>query len=155
MTSVAGKTALVTGGSRGIGLRIARGLVEAGARVYVSSRKASDVELAALDDLAKTLETLPAGATPEEIQNQVFEVGTATMMAAKDVIKPLYEVMQQSGLPFDPGAFLPAAERYGLMARIDQWVVNNTLAWMGDRLRQQGIPCLVCEHPAAGGEDQE
>lgn len=38
--SLAGKTALVTGGSRGIGLMIARGYVEAGARVYVSSRKA-------------------------------------------------------------------------------------------------------------------
>ncbi len=37
---VSGKTALVTGGSRGIGLMIARGLVEAGVRVYVSSRKA-------------------------------------------------------------------------------------------------------------------
>jgi len=37
-----------------------------------------------------------------------------------------------------PGAFLPAAERYGLMPRIDQWVVNNTLAWMGDQLRQHG-----------------
>jgi NAD(P)-dependent dehydrogenase (short-subunit alcohol dehydrogenase family) len=37
--SVAGKTAVVTGGSRGIGLMIARGLVEAGARVVISSRK--------------------------------------------------------------------------------------------------------------------
>jgi NAD(P)-dependent dehydrogenase (short-subunit alcohol dehydrogenase family) len=37
--SVAGKTVLVTGGSRGIGLMIARGFVENGARVYVSSRK--------------------------------------------------------------------------------------------------------------------
>jgi NAD(P)-dependent dehydrogenase (short-subunit alcohol dehydrogenase family) len=44
---VSGKTALVTGGSRGIGLMIARGLVQAGARVIISSRKSADVEAAA------------------------------------------------------------------------------------------------------------
>jgi NAD(P)-dependent dehydrogenase (short-subunit alcohol dehydrogenase family) len=38
--SVAGKVALVTGGSRGVGLMIARALVGSGARVYISSRKA-------------------------------------------------------------------------------------------------------------------
>jgi NAD(P)-dependent dehydrogenase (short-subunit alcohol dehydrogenase family) len=48
--SIAGKSALVTGGSRGIGLMIARGYVEAGARVYISSRKA-DV----LDEVAAEL----------------------------------------------------------------------------------------------------
>jgi NAD(P)-dependent dehydrogenase (short-subunit alcohol dehydrogenase family) len=46
---VAGKTALVTGGSRGIGLMIARGLVQAGARVIVSSRKSADVEAAGVE----------------------------------------------------------------------------------------------------------
>ncbi len=48
--SVEGKRALVTGGSRGIGLMIARGLADAGARVYVSSRKRE-----ACDEVAREL----------------------------------------------------------------------------------------------------
>jgi NAD(P)-dependent dehydrogenase (short-subunit alcohol dehydrogenase family) len=42
--SVEGKRVLVTGGSRGIGLMIARGFVENGAGVYISSRKADVCE---------------------------------------------------------------------------------------------------------------
>ena len=43
MTSLfdlSGKVAVVTGGTRGIGLMMARGLLQAGARVYVASRNA-------------------------------------------------------------------------------------------------------------------
>jgi NAD(P)-dependent dehydrogenase (short-subunit alcohol dehydrogenase family) len=44
-----GKTALVTGGSRGLGLQMAHALGEAGAKVMLSSRKAADLELAAAE----------------------------------------------------------------------------------------------------------
>jgi NAD(P)-dependent dehydrogenase (short-subunit alcohol dehydrogenase family) len=46
---VSGKTALVTGGSRGIGLMIARGLATSGVRVIVSSRKVEDLQAAAAE----------------------------------------------------------------------------------------------------------
>ena len=44
-----GKTALVTGGSRGLGLQMAHALGEAGARIMLNSRKAEDLELAAAE----------------------------------------------------------------------------------------------------------
>lgn len=44
-----GKTALVTGGSRGLGLQMAQALGEAGARVVLTSRKAADLEQAAAE----------------------------------------------------------------------------------------------------------
>jgi NAD(P)-dependent dehydrogenase (short-subunit alcohol dehydrogenase family) len=41
---LSGKTALITGGSRGLGLQLAHALGEAGAKVLISSRKAADLE---------------------------------------------------------------------------------------------------------------
>ena len=64
--SIEGKTALVTGGSRGIGAMIARGFVEAGATVYISSRK-KDVcdEMAAELSKLGTCVSLPADLSTE------------------------------------------------------------------------------------------
>src|SRR3546814_6803884 len=39
---------------------------------------------------------------------QVFEVGTASMMAAKGAIYPVYELMKEAGADFDPNDYLPS-----------------------------------------------
>jgi NAD(P)-dependent dehydrogenase (short-subunit alcohol dehydrogenase family) len=66
--SLAGKTALVTGGTRGIGLMIARGLLQAGAdKLYISSRKPEACEKAA-EELSEhgTVVPIPANISTEE-----------------------------------------------------------------------------------------
>ncbi|HUK67857.1 MAG TPA: SDR family oxidoreductase [Streptosporangiaceae bacterium] len=64
---LSGKTAVVTGGTRGIGLMIARGLLAAGALVYVSSRKA-DACAAAERELKQygTVAAIPADLSAED-----------------------------------------------------------------------------------------
>ena len=51
-----------------------------------------------------------AGNAPHIVQ--VFEVGTATMMGAKGAIKPVYVLMKESGLKFDPKAYVSAVAGY-------------------------------------------
>ena len=73
---------MVTGGSRGIGMMIARGFVEAGARVYISARKAEQVQ-AAVAELSKTGECIgfPADlGTEEGCRALAGEVGSREQM---------------------------------------------------------------------------
>jgi len=78
--SVAGKVAVVTGGSRGIGLMIARGFVEAGAKVYVSSRKAEVCDRIAAE-LSRSGTCLSA---PADLGNEAGAVALAATIAARE-----------------------------------------------------------------------
>ena len=51
-----------------------------------------------------------AGTAPHIVQ--VFEVGTATMMGAKGAIKPVYQLMKESGVKWDPKAYVGAVAGY-------------------------------------------
>jgi diguanylate cyclase (GGDEF)-like protein/PAS domain S-box-containing protein len=42
----------------------------------------------------------------------------------------LLRIKDEHGRLISPGAFLPPAERYGLIHRIDHWVIKNTLKWL-------------------------
>ncbi len=62
------------------------------------------------DTMNAAIAAFRAGNAPDIIQ--VFEVGTATMMAAKGAVKPVYQLMAEAGEPFDPKAYLPAITGY-------------------------------------------
>jgi len=51
-----------------------------------------------------------AGEQPHVVQ--VFEVGTATMMAAEGAVYPVYKMMADADLDWDPDAYLPAVKSY-------------------------------------------
>ena len=67
------------------------------------------------DALAAAIAAFRSGNAPHVIQVQ--EVATATMMAAKGAIKPVYEVMAQAGEKFDPRSYVPAVAGYYTSAK--------------------------------------
>jgi sn-glycerol 3-phosphate transport system substrate-binding protein len=62
------------------------------------------------ESMTAAIAAFRAGNPPHIVQ--VFEVGTATMMAAKGAIKPIAQLMKDAGEPFNPKAYLPAVTGY-------------------------------------------
>jgi NAD(P)-dependent dehydrogenase (short-subunit alcohol dehydrogenase family) len=77
---IGGKVALVTGGSSGIGLMIARGYVEAGAKVYISSRKGAVCEKVAAE-LSESGTCIPL---PADLSTEAEAVRLAGEIAARE-----------------------------------------------------------------------
>ncbi|MFL6665269.1 MAG: SDR family oxidoreductase [Rhizobacter sp.] len=84
--SLAGRTALVTGGSRGIGRMIAAGFLAAGAKVYISARKA-----AACRQAAAELSSLgPCVALPADVSTRE---GIAALVEAYAAHEPQLDIL--------------------------------------------------------------
>ncbi len=62
------------------------------------------------ESMTAAIAAFRAGNAPHILQ--VFEVGTATMMASKGAVVPVGKVMQDAGYKFDPGAYIPAVAGY-------------------------------------------
>ena len=97
--SLAGRTALITGGSRGIGRMIAAGFLQQGATVYISARKA-----AACDATAAELSKLgPCFSLPADVSTPA---GIAALVAAYSAVQPRLDILVNNagaawGAPFD------------------------------------------------------
>jgi len=75
---------------------------------------------------------------------QVFEVGTATMMAAKGAIKPVYQLMADAGEQFDPKAYLPTITGYYSTAKGEMlsfpFNSSSMVMWINrDALKKAGV----------------
>jgi sn-glycerol 3-phosphate transport system substrate-binding protein len=62
------------------------------------------------ESMTAAIAAFRAGNAPHILQ--VFEVGTATMMASKQAIVPVGQVMKNAGVPFDPKSYVPAVAGY-------------------------------------------
>ncbi len=62
------------------------------------------------ESMTAAIAAFRAGSAPHLLQ--VFEVGTATMMAAKGAVVPVAKVMADAKEPFDPKAYLPTVTGY-------------------------------------------
>jgi len=83
-----------------------------------------------------------AGNAPNIVQ--VFEVGTATMMAAKGAVKPVYQLMADAGEPFDPATYLPAVTAYystpdGKMLSFPFNSSTPVVYWNKDAFKKAGL----------------
>ncbi len=75
---------------------------------------------------------------------QVFEVGTATMMAAKGAVIPVSEVMSKAGLKFDPKVYIAAVSGYytapnGQMMSLPLNSSTTVLHYNKDAFKRAGI----------------
>jgi sn-glycerol 3-phosphate transport system substrate-binding protein len=62
------------------------------------------------ESMTAAIAAFRAGNAPHILQ--VFEVGTATMMAAKGAVVPVTQVMKDADEPFNPKAYLPTVSGY-------------------------------------------
>jgi len=83
-----------------------------------------------------------AGQAPHIVQ--MFEVGTATMMSARGAVKPVYELMAETGVALDPNIYLPAVRGYYSLpdGRMMSMPFNSSTAIMWysrDAFRKAGL----------------
>jgi sn-glycerol 3-phosphate transport system substrate-binding protein len=83
-----------------------------------------------------------AGNPPHIVQ--MYEVGTATMMAATGAVKPVYQLMKEAGVRFDPTIYLPAVRGYysnaaGQMMSLPFNTSTPVLWYNKDAFRKAGL----------------
>jgi Amt family ammonium transporter len=113
-------------------------------RVHVS--QSDDVELAARKGEMRWISRIQRALDQDALrlyQQPIVPVGQAA--GGPHHVEVLVRMEAEDGTLVPPGAFIPAAERYGLIADLDQWVLKNALGWLADhhRSRSPAVRCAI------------
>jgi NAD(P)-dependent dehydrogenase (short-subunit alcohol dehydrogenase family) len=128
-----GKGAIVTGGSRGIGLAVARQLISSGARVLITGRKQDALEAAAAElggsCLWRVCHAADAAAAAECVDLAVTEFGSVSLLVNNAGTNP------QWGPTVDVDARLASK-----LVEVNQWapLLWTQLAWRASMRRRGG-----------------
>jgi diguanylate cyclase (GGDEF)-like protein/PAS domain S-box-containing protein len=75
--------------------------------------------------------------------------------SSNNLVEVLLRMQDERGQLIAPMAFIPAAERYGLMGRITRWVIEQSCAQLAARKASGDIPCLLINLSSSALADAE
>ena len=100
-------------------------------RVYVQAGK--DEEVARRQGEMQWVSEIQAAIEERRLfLHQQSIVGLKNENACHTHFEILLRMKGRDGKNIPPGAFIPAAERYGLMMTLDRWVINTAFSWLAE-----------------------
>ncbi len=109
-----------------------------GNRVYVY--QSNDASLAKRSGEVRWVAKLPDALDAGRFRLLAQAIVPLSSAAADTHYEILVRMVQEDGSLALPGAFIPAAERFGLMPRVDRWVVDQALAFHAGMGEPDNVP---------------